>query len=179
MDGVDGIPFIFFASGGYDRNIEAYEWQNPVRYHRYELLPDSAGPGQFRGGSGTIKEIEFLTEAQLTVRATDRCIIKPQGVAGGQGGRGGDWILNRGRSDESSLPAKATNHRIKPGDILTYTVPGGGGFGDPLKRDPERVANDVLTGLVSVGEADRAYGVIVDPATGMVNQAATAARRGK
>jgi N-methylhydantoinase B len=177
MDGVDGIPFIFFASGGYDRNIEAYEWQNPVRYHRYQLLPDSAGPGEFRGGSGTIKEIEFLTEAQLTVRATDRCRIKPQGVAGGQVGRGGDWILNRGQPDEIVLPAKKTNHRINPGDILTYTVPGGGGFGDPLTRDPERVAGDVRSGLVTVGEADRAYGVVIDPTTGIVDEAATAARR--
>ncbi len=178
-DGVDGIPFIFFASGGYDRNVEAYEWQNPVRYHRYQLLPDSAGPGEFRGGSGMIKEIEFLTEAQLTVRATDRCRIKPQGVAGGQVGRGGDWILNRGQADEIVLPAKKTNHRINAGDILTYSVPGGGGFGDPFTRDPERVAADVYAGLVTVGEADRAYGVVIDPATGAVDAAATAARRAK
>jgi N-methylhydantoinase B len=177
-DGVDGIPFIFFASGGYDRNVEAYEWQNPVRYHRFELLPDSAGPGEFRGGSGSIKEIEFLTETQLTVRGTDRCKVKPEGVAGGQAGRGGDFILNRGQADEVVLPAKKTNHRIKAGDILTYTVPGGGGFGDPLTRDPQRVASDVRSGLVSVGEAGRAYGVVIDPATGFVNEAATAERRG-
>jgi N-methylhydantoinase B len=177
-DGVDGIPFIFFASGGYDRNVEAYEWQNPVRYHRFELLPDSAGPGAFRGGSGSIKEIEFLTETQLTVRGTDRCKVKPQGVAGGQVGRGGDFILNRGQADEVVLPAKTTNHRIRAGDILTYTVPGGGGFGDPLTREPERVAGDVRSGLVSVGEADRAYGVVIDPATGIVDEAATAVRRG-
>ena len=178
-DGVDGIPFIFFASGGYDRNIEAYEWQNPVRYHRYELLPDSAGPGEFRGGSGMVKEIEFLTETQLTVRATDRCRLKPQGVDGGQVGRGGDWILNRGQAGEIVLPAKKTNHRINAGDRLTYTVPGGGGFGDPLARDPARVAADVYSGLVTVGEAAHAYGVVIDPATGAVDETATAARRGK
>ena len=177
VDGVDGIPFIFFASGGYDRNIEAYEWQNPVRYHRYELLPDSAGPGEFRGGSGSIKEIEFLTEAQLTLRGTDRCRIKPQGVAGGQVGRGGDFTLNIGAADEIVLAAKTTNHRIKAGDRLTYTVPGGGGFGDPLTREPERVASDVRSGLVTVGEAARAYGVAIDPATGRVDLAATAELR--
>jgi N-methylhydantoinase B len=172
-DGVDGIPFIFFASGGWDRNIEAYEWQNPVRYHRFELLPDSAGPGQFRGGSGTIKELEFLTEAQITVRATDRTRIKPQGVAGGQGGQGGDWIINADRADEQTLPAKKTNHRVKPGDVLTYTVPGGGGFGDPLARDPAAVARDVQAGLVSVAAAAASYGVVIDSATGAVDATAT------
>jgi len=175
-DGVDGIPFIFFASGGYDRNVEAYEWQNPVRYHRYQLLPDSAGPGQFRGGSGMVKEIEFLTDAQLTVRATDRTRIKPQGVAGGREGRGGDWILNEGQPDQAEIPAKATNYRIKAGDVLTYTVPGGGGFGDPFTREPGRVAGDVKAGLVSVDEARQAYGVVADPA-GTVDAAATAALR--
>ena len=176
VDGVDGIPFIFFASGGYDRNIEAYEWQNPVRYHRYELLPDSAGPGQFRGGSGMVKEIEFLTDAQLTVRATDRTQIKPQGVAGGQPGRGGDWILNAGQPGQAEIPAKATNYRVRAGDVLTYTVPGGGGFGDPLTRDPEHVAGDVRAGLVSVAEAARSYGVAVD-AAGTIDETATAALR--
>jgi N-methylhydantoinase B len=175
-DGVDGIPFFFFASGGYDRNVEAYEWQNPVRYHRYELLPDSAGPGQWRGGSGTIKELEFLTEAQVTVRATDRCRITPQGAVGGQAGRGGGWTLNLGRPDELVLPSKKTNHRVKAGDVLTATVPGGGGFGDPFARDPERVAGDVRAGLVSVAEANRSYGVAID-AAGAVDAAATAALR--
>jgi N-methylhydantoinase B len=175
-DGVDGIPFFFFASGGYDRNVEAYEWQNPVRYHRYELLPDSAGPGQWRGGSGTIKELEFLTEAQVTVRATDRCRITPQGAVGGQAGRGGGWTLNLGRPDELVLPSKKTNHRVKAGDVLTATVPGGGGFGDPFARDPERVAGDVRAGLVSVAEANRSYGVAID-AAGAVDAAATTALR--
>jgi N-methylhydantoinase B len=175
-DGVDGIPFFFFASGGYDRNVEAYEWQNPVRYHRYELLADSAGAGQWRGGSGTIKELEFLTEAQVTVRATDRCRLTPQGAAGGQAGRGGGWTLNLGRPDELVLPSKKTNHRVKAGDVLTATVPGGGGFGDPFARDPARVAGDVRAGLVSVGEARRSYGVAIDGA-GTVDAAATAALR--
>jgi len=176
-DGVDGIPFIFFASGGYDRNIEAYEWQNPVRYHRYQLLPDSAGPGKWRGGSGTIKELEFLTEAQLTVRATDRTRIKPQGVAGGEPGQGGEWVLDRGSPDETTLPAKATNHRVEAGAVLTYTVPGGGGFGDPFERSPEAVMRDVRAGLVSVAAAAASYGVAIDPVTGSADIDATATLR--
>ncbi len=175
-DGVDGIPFFFFASGGYDRNIEPYEWQNPVRYHRYELLPDSAGPGQWRGGAGTIKELEFLTDAQITVRATDRCRTKPQGAAGGQAGRGGGWVLNAGGSDELILPSKKTNHPVKAGDVLTVTVPGGGGFGDPFARDPAAVAADVIAGLVSAEDARRSYHVAVDSA-GAVDIAVTRALR--
>jgi N-methylhydantoinase B len=178
LDGVDGIPFIFFSSGGYDRNIEAYEWQNPVLYRRYELLTDSAGPGQFRGGSGMIKELEFLTEAQLTVRATDRTIGGPQGLSGGKAGRGGDWLLNQGLADEEKLPPKKTNHRVPAGTVMTYSVPGGGGFGDPFTRDVDRVVADVAAGFVSREGAARDYGVAIDPATGAVDAKATAELRG-
>lgn len=176
-DGVDGIPFIFFAGGGWDRNIEAYEWQNPVRYRSYRLARDSAGPGRWRGGSGTIKELEFLTDAEITLRATDRCRSGPQGLAGGLPGRGGAWILNRGQPDEVSLPTKATNHPVRAGDVLTATVPGGGGFGDPFLRDPASVAADVRAGLVSSEDAARSYGVAIDAATGEPDAAGTPAPR--
>jgi N-methylhydantoinase B len=176
-DGVDGIPFIFFAGGGYDRNVESYEWQNPVRYRRFELLPDSAGPGEWRGGSGTIKELEFLTESQLTVRATDRCLMPPQGAAGGQPGSGFAWIVNAGQPDEMKLPPKKTNHRVPAGTVLTMAVPGGGGFGDPFRRDPARVAADVKAGLVTADRARQDYGVVC-AADGTVDGAATAALRG-
>ncbi len=177
-DGVDGIPFIFFASGGYDRNVEAYEWQNPVRYRRYQLAPDSAGPGRWRGGSGVVKEIEFLSDAEITVRATDRCRIPPQGVMGGQPGRGGEWILNPATAEETRLPAKKTNHRVKAGDVLVSTVPGGGGFGEPFERHPDAVAHDVRAGLVTVAGAADSYGVVMDPVTGAVDTAATREMRG-
>jgi N-methylhydantoinase B len=176
-DGVDGIPFFFFVSGGYDRNVEAYEWQNPVRYRRYALLPDSGGPGQWRGGSGVIKELEFLTDSQITLRATDRCQSKPQGAAGGQPGRGGAWILNEGQPGEAVLPTKATNHPVKAGDVLTATVPGGGGFGEPFARDPAQVAADVAAGLVTPEDARRSYGVAIDPNSGAIDAAATEALR--
>ncbi|HEX4508088.1 MAG TPA: hydantoinase B/oxoprolinase family protein [Alphaproteobacteria bacterium] len=176
-DGVDGIPFIFFAGGGYDRNIESYEWQNPVRYRRFELLPDSAGPGEWRGGSGTIKELEFLTESQLTVRATDRCRRPPQGAAGGQPGSGFAWIVNAGQPDEASLPPKKTNHRVPAGTVLTMAVPGGGGFGDPFRRDPQKVAADVRAGLVTVEGARQSYGVAI-ASDGTIDRSATAALRG-
>jgi N-methylhydantoinase B len=176
-DGVDGIPFFFFVSGGYDRNVEAYEWHNPVRYHRYALLPDSAGPGQWRGGSGVIKELEFLTDAQITLRATDRCQSKPQGAAGGRPGRGGAWVLNEGQPGETVLPTKATNHPVKAGDILTASVPGGGGFGDPFERDPAQVAADVAAGLVTPEDAMQSYGVAIDRETGAVDGPATEALR--
>lgn len=176
LDGVDGIPFFFFASGGYDRNVEAYEWQNPVRYRAYRLSRDSAGPGEWRGGCGVEKEIEFLGEAEITVRATDRCRIPPQGVAGGQPGRGGGWVLNAGRPDEIVLPAKKTNHRVVAGDVLTATVPGAGGYGDPFRRDPALVAADVRAGLVSPEDALRSYGVAVD-ARGAIDADATARAR--
>ena len=176
LDADDGLAFLMHGNAGYERNIEGYEWQYPVIYRRFELVPDSGGAGKFRGSAGLLREIEFLTEAQLTVRATDRFHVPPRGVAGGQAGRGGEWIINKGTPGEVALPAKKTNHVVQAGDILTAIVSGGGGYGEPLERDPGKVAHDVRIGMVTRDAAAQIYGVVVDSA-GAVDQAATAKRR--
>ena len=159
LDGVDGTPFILYASSNYDRNIESYEWEFPILYKSYRLLPDSGGAGQWRGGCGLIKELEFLVEAQITMRGTDRYRKGPEGINGGKPGRPGAWILNRGRPDERVLPPKLTNLRIKAGDTMTMIAAGGGGFGDPAKRDPAAVRRDVQEGYVSREAARSEYGI--------------------
>jgi N-methylhydantoinase B len=179
-DACDGLPFLLTASSGYERNCEAYEWSTPVRYRRYALAQDSGGAGRYRGGNGVVKDIEFLTDALITVRATDRCITPPQGAAGGLSGAlpgmPSPWVINHGAADEVVLPPKCTNHPVKAGDVLTSIVPGGGGWGDPLQRPPETVAEDVRTKAVSVGAAKALYGVVLD-AAGTVDGAATARLR--
>jgi N-methylhydantoinase B len=177
-DGIDGLPPLLNATPGYMRNAEHYEWEYPVLYDYFAFRPDTAGPGQWRGSSGMIKHVTFDSDADLTVRAVDRCNLPPQGVAGGKPGGPGGWVLNEGRPDERKLPMKQTNLRIHKGDTLTMYVSGGGGYGDPFSRDPTLVARDVKMGLVSAEGAARDYAVAVD-ADGQVNAAATQALRRK
>lgn len=175
-DADDGLSFLMHGNAGYERNIEGYEWQYPVIYRRFQLVPDSGGAGKYRGSNGLLREIEFLTEAQLTVRATDRCLIPPRGAAGGRAGKGGAWVVNQGQPGEITLPSKKTNHVVQAGDVLTATVSGGGGYGDPLERDPALVARDVRIGMVTRKAAAETYGVAIDP-DGAIDKAATARLR--
>ncbi len=119
-----------------------------------------------------IKRVVFNSDADLTVRALDRCNIPPRGVAGGKPGGFGGWVLNQGRADQRKLPLKQTNLRINKGDNLTMYVSGGGGYGDPFERAPELVGRDIRRGLVTVEGAARDYGVVAD-AAGRVDAAAT------
>jgi N-methylhydantoinase B len=155
-DGGDGLPFLMHGQGGWERNIEGYEWQYPIRIHRYALMPDTAGVGRWRGGVGLVKDMEFLSDALITLRATDRCERPPEGLDGGGPGKGGGWILNLGRPDERVLPNKVTNYPVKKGDMLTIRVSGGGGYGDPAERDPAAIARDIAEGLVSAPPSELA-----------------------
>jgi N-methylhydantoinase B len=161
-DGVDAVPHIIYGMSAYDRGVESYEWEYPIRYHCFQLLQDSAGPGTWRGGTGLYKEMEFLTDASVTVRGSDRYRLPPRGVAGGMPGGTSAWILNKGRPDEQRLPAKKTNHFVRAGETLAVVMAGGGGHGDPRERDPAAVIRDVKAGLVSRESAIRDYGL--DPA---------------
>jgi N-methylhydantoinase B len=175
-DGLDGAPSNIYSTPAWFVEIEGSERQYPVRYLCASVFTDSGGPGRWRGGCGIVKEIEFLADGDLTVRAVDRYDMPPPGLAGGHAGRRGGWVLNRGRHDELRLPAKQTNIRVKAGDRLTAMVAGAGGYGDPLTRDPELVARDVRNRTVSPDGAERDYGVVIDD-EGRVNIPATAELR--
>jgi N-methylhydantoinase B len=175
-DGLDGQPISLF--GGNDRpSMESYEIEYPVIFDRFRLWPDSGGPGKWRGGMGLHREVTVLQDAEITVRAADRCRIPPLGIMGGKQGKGGGWVINLGTAKQIDLPSKKTNQPLHAGDTLSMFVSGGGGFGDPLEREPERVARDVERGMVSIEAAARDYGVIVDPKTFKVNAEATAKLR--
>lgn len=178
VDADDGMPFQMIGVAGYMSSIEAYEAVFPVHYEHFGFAPDSAGPGQWRGGSGVYKEIRFLEDAVVTLRAVDRTKLPPLGVEGGEAGRGGGWTVNPGQPNETTLPPKLTNHLLKAGDLLRESVAGGGGYGSPFRRDPEHVARDVRLTLVTREGARRDYGVVITP-SGEVDVAATQALRSK
>lgn len=176
-DGLDGQPISLFGGGDSRPSMEAFEIEYPVMFKRFQLWTDSGGPGKWRGGLGLHREVTVLEDAEITVRAADRCHIPPPGIMGGKPGKGGGWVINLGSAKQLELPSKKTNQPLHAGDTLSMFISGGGGFGDPRQRDPERVARDVAQGVVSIEAAARDYAVIVDPVSFKVDTAATAKLR--
>ncbi len=142
----------------------------PLRIMRYESIADSGGAGLHRGGNGVCMVYEFLEPGQISIH-DDRWLTYPWGVNGGlPGGRSTKRPVRQDGSSEW-LPSKCDRIQVQPGDLLYFNTWGGGGWGDPLKREPAKVAADVLRGLVSFEGAKR-YGVVVG-AAGAVDEAAT------
>ena len=125
------------------------------------LRADSGGAGQFRGGLGYLKEIRFLTDGFIMV-ADDRMLLQPFGAGGGEAGAGSLYTLNPETDRELPIPNKTDSVPIKSGDLLRILTPGGGGWGDPLDREPEKVFQDVTLGRVSLDSARHDYGVVID-----------------
>jgi N-methylhydantoinase B len=158
----DGDDCVTANVAGRNLPCEFYETFYPVRVERLALRSDSGGPGKFRGGLGYLKEIRFLTDGFIMIR-DDRMLLQPFGAAGGKAGAGSLYILNPGKEEELPNPTKTDFMPIKKGDLLRVMTPGGGGWGDPLDREPEKVARDVALGLVSMDSAQKDYGVLMDP----------------
>ncbi|MGE3868138.1 MAG: hydantoinase B/oxoprolinase family protein [Pseudorhodoplanes sp.] len=158
---------------------EILESLYPVMFTQWALRPDSGGPGRHRGGLGAIYEIEALAAGDTDVFLLgERGKFPPFGVAGG-----GAAKLNRffyesaGGELTPPLVSKITDVRICNGQKVRLETPGGGGYGDPKRRDPALVQRDVALGYVSRDAAATDYGVILR-ADGTLDVAATAARRG-
>jgi N-methylhydantoinase B len=168
----DGLDATAFPSGVRTMAVEATENVAPVVIWRKELRPDSAGPGRTRGGFGQIMEIAGKDDLDFACNAIfDRVTFPPRGRDGGGPGAGGRVELKSG----ATLRAKGLQV-IPEGERLVLSLPGGGGMGDPLERDPAQVARDVRDGLVSAEAARRDYRVVVAPG-GAVDEAATRALR--
>ena len=158
--------------------VEALETEFPVRVERYELSPDSAGAGKFRGGLGTRREWRVLAEEATVNMRTDRFKYSVPGLAGAKAAKPSSAVLNPGRSNAQPLTSKFAGKRLKKGDLVSWVMGGGGGQGDPFERDVERVRLDVVRGYVSREAARTDYGVVIAD-DGSVDAAATAALRKK
>lgn len=157
--------------------VEAMETEFPIRIERYELLPDSAGAGRFRGGLGTRRDWRVLENELFFNLRTDRFKHASPGALGARPARPGGALLNPGQADERALHSKTAALRVQAGEVISWRLAGGGGWGDPLTRDPERVRQDVVCGYVSLEAARSEYGVALDPLTLEVDTQATAALR--
>jgi N-methylhydantoinase B len=171
-DGISGTDF----SVAFLRNVpvEVLESEAPVLVHRYALVPDSEGAGKFRGGFGVAYDVAILhPSAVVVMRGKDRFRF---GSWGAFGGRGGSVCGNVGqRRDAVHNIGKRTVYRPELGEVIKLWSGGGGGYGEPLTREPELVARDVAAGLVSVARAEEIYGVVLHE--GAVDAAATALLR--
>lgn len=152
--GIDGLSATAFPSGIRGIPVEAAEAVAPVMIWRKELRPDSAGAGQFRGGFGQVVEIGSATDGAFEFQAMfDRVDNAARGRDGGGDGMTGTVRLRSG----ATLRAKGLQ-TVPAGDRLVLEVPGGGGFGDPGRRDPSQVAADIEDGLLTPGRARLDYG---------------------
>jgi N-methylhydantoinase B len=186
----------FAASMG---NVEGQEWKLPLLYLYRRQLPDSGGAGRWRGGLTAAVAVTPIGVPEMVLKSTNTAGTEQSnahGIDGGYPGAGSQVRLLRGtgvwdalaggripREDRDfggnveHLPSKASD-ALKTGDVLVFFAPGGGGFGDPLDREPERVAADVANGWVSPARAAQMYGVALND-DGTVDTAATAALREK
>ncbi|MCC6775521.1 MAG: hydantoinase B/oxoprolinase family protein [Hyphomicrobiales bacterium] len=157
--------------------IEIVEASAAVRILRYGLVPDSGGPGRFRGGCGSMLEFEVLSpDCSLTPRGLERHRFRPWGLRGGGAGANGCcWLQRNGADALAPVEEKIDTVHLGIGDTIRIVFPGGGGWGEPLAREPERVLQDVLDGVVSEEAAARDYGVVIRDR--VCDQAATAALR--
>lgn len=175
LDGMDGVHTNMTNT----RNTptEVMEMAFPIHVTKYGLVPESEGPGEFRGGLGLTREVILLDHDAYVTLSTERSVTDPWGLFGGLPGRHSACYLEAPDGSVSALPARVTrsvpaNHKI------IYQTPGGGGMGDPFKRDLELVRNDALEGFITVERAEKIYGVVLDPASFEIDMAKTAQLRG-
>jgi N-methylhydantoinase B len=134
----------------------------PLICDRYEVRDDAPpGAGKFRGGAGVVKSQRYLTPGYMT-HESDRNEDAPWGIFGGKPGAVSKVEVRNIRTGAVAYhPAKFSGLRTQEGDVVTYYSPTGGGYGNPLERDPQKVLDDVLDGFITVGHARNDYGVVL------------------
>jgi N-methylhydantoinase B len=167
----DGYYDYIFPANGANTPVEILESDTPLIVERRELLPDSGGPGRMRGGLGRrvvfrIPEDEHATQPPVNLGIqSGRYQYPPEGLAGGSDGALATFHVNGKAGNPYGLT------QLHPGDVVTMDAAGGGGYGDPMERDPEWVHRDVLAGYVSIEGAKRDYGVVINE--GILDEDAT------
>jgi N-methylhydantoinase B len=157
--------------------VEFIEASYPIRVRRYGINPDTGGPGRWRGGCGVVRELEIRADEVMLAVRIDSVDNPPWGVAGGRCAGSGRCIVNPGRPDERVLAPLSDGNVLRRGDVVRLETGGGGGWGHPFDREPDRVLADVLAGFVSRDAAERYYGVVLAADAPEVDADATRRRR--
>jgi N-methylhydantoinase B len=173
-DGIDGVASMVVNFSNYP--VEVIEREYPLRIEEYGFLPDTGGPGKFRGGLALVRRYRFLEQSGTFQIRADRSRFTAYGLAGGSPGSASRNVLNPGPG-EQLLPPKTTLE-VRYGDELRHELAGAGGWGDPLERDAQAVLEDVLDAKITPAHARAAYGVALDAAAKCIDETETARLRG-
>ena len=180
-DGRDGQSAIYSIVGNtWNLPVEAIEMKYPLRIDRYELRQDSGGPGKWRGGLSVRRDYRLLASSGELSMLGNRVRIPPYGLFGGHSGAPARYRLDPGTAEEQpaapEFGAKKSMVPLVRNQVVAQETAGGGGYGDPLERDPPAVVRDVEYGYVSHRSAFEDYGIVID-AEGAVDEEGTATRR--
>ena len=173
----DGNHVYIFPANGANTPVEIFESDTPLIVEKRELHTDSGGPGRLKGGLGRQVVFRIPDDAHAPRPPVNlgiqsgRYRYPPEGLFGGMAGSRATFLVNGKPGNPYGLT------RLQPGDVVTMDAAGGGGYGNPLEREIELVASDVLDGYVSLESARETYGVVINPETMEVDREATLARR--
>ena len=161
-DGTDAVRI--HASGSANLPVESMELAYPLQVLRYELLRDGGGPGIFRGGMPIRRDTRVLAEDTILSTTADRETHPAEGLEGGLSGSPSAFVINPDTPGEQSVRAVTAGIHLEAGDVVSVRTAGGGGFGDPLLRDPSLVLADLVDDRISPKAAKEVYGVVVKAA---------------
>ncbi len=173
----DGNYVYIFPANGANTPVEILESDTPLIVEKRELMTDSGGIGRMKGGLGRRMVLKIPDDAYAPLPPVNLGIqsgrhqYAPEGLFGGGEGAKAVFLVNGKPGNPYGLS------QLKPGDVVTMDAAGGGGYGDPLEREEERVEADVRDGYVSIDAAENSYGVIIDSATGLADRKATDEKR--
>jgi N-methylhydantoinase B len=162
---MDGHHCAIFPANGANTPVEIFESDTPLIVEERSLVCDSGGPGKMRGGLGRkmvirVPDDDYAPQGPTSIAVqAGRYKYPPRGLFGAGPGSGARFLVNGQNGDPSGLTL------CLPGDVIQFDSAGGGGYGDPLQRDPQAVEVDVINGYVSIEKAREDYGVVLDPAT--------------
>jgi len=157
-DGVEALSPVMNCS---NIPVEVHETHNPVRIRRLEFIPDTGGPGQWRGGCGLRKDIELLNSTAVLSHLGDRHRFQPYGLFGGGPGALGETFLN---PDGNAEPLHSKGmYDLKKGDVVSFRLSGAGGYGPVDARDPEAVREDMADGYITEEGARHDYAWQAEP----------------
>ena len=174
----DGYYDYIFPANGANTPVEIFESDTPLIVEKRELLPDSGGPGRMKGGLGRTVVFRIPDDAYAPQPPVNlgiqsgRFRYPPEGLFGGKHGAKARFLVN----GKDGYPYGLT--RLNPGDVVVMEAAGGGGYGDPMDREPGLVIEDVLNGYVTPEHAREEYGVVIDPETMRLDEEATKKLRG-
>jgi N-methylhydantoinase B len=173
----DGSDVIHIVPNSRNLPAEFSETRYPIRVEQLGLKQDSGGAGLLRGGLGYDKHIRVLQGVQVLSNA-DRSLMNTYGLNGGRPGGCYSVSVTDPDGTERVLPGLCDDVELEPGAVIRIVTTGGGGWGDPLERDPEAVRWDVIRGIVSREAAHDSYGVVLgEELDALVDPGATRARR--